>query len=103
MFQISCAGTTAVCRDICSQLACFHVDDDDLALCAAGLEDGEYYGNSICSQEEQNGCTPEGSPSPLAAQGQQQEQAAASASAAASQASANAAAEQQAQSDLSAL
>lgn len=64
---------------------------------------GEYYGNSICSQEEQNGWTPEGSPGPLAAQGQQQQQAAVSASAAAAQDSANAAAEQQAQSDISTL
>jgi hypothetical protein len=64
---------------------------------------GEFYGNSICSQEEQNGWTPEGSPGPLAAQGQQQEQAAAAASAAASRASANAAAEQQAQNDLGTL
>ena len=42
---------------------------------------GEFYGNSICSQEEKNGWTPEGSPGPLAAQGQLDEQAAASASA----------------------
>lgn len=65
------------------------------------------YGNSICSQEEQNGWTPEGSPGPLASQAQQQaqrqEQAQASASAAASQASANAASEQQAQNDLTTL
>jgi hypothetical protein len=67
------------------------------------VDGGEYYGNSICSQEEQNGWTPEGSPGPLAAQGQQQQQAAVSASAAAAQDSANAAAEQQAQSDISAL
>ena len=69
------------------------------------VEDGgsEIYGDSICSQEEQNGWTPEGSAGPLAAQAQQEEQAAASASAAASQASANAAAEQQAQSDIGTL
>ena len=64
---------------------------------------GQSYGDSICSQEEQNGWTPESSPGPLAAQAQQQVQAQASASAATSQASADAAAQQQAQSDLSAL
>jgi hypothetical protein len=68
---------------------------------------GQSYGDSICSQEEQNGWTPESSPGPLASQAQQQAeqqaQAQASASAAASQASANAAAEQQAQNDLSTL
>jgi chemotaxis protein histidine kinase CheA len=57
---------------------------------------GQMYGDSICSQEEQNGWTPEGSPGPLAAQAQQaaQQQAQASTSAAAAQASANAAAAQ---------
>jgi hypothetical protein len=86
--------------------------DDDTMEVSCDLTDGtqelyvmdggsEYYGNSICSDEEQNGWTPEGSPGPLAALGQQLEQAAVSASAAASQASANAAAEQVAQSDIS--
>jgi hypothetical protein len=64
-------------------------------------------GDSICSQEEQHGWTPEGSPGPLALQGQQQAaaqaQAQASASAAASQASADQAAQQQAASDLQTL
>jgi hypothetical protein len=68
---------------------------------------GQDYGDSICSQEEQNGWTPEGSPGPLASQAQQQAQqeaqAQASASAAASQASRDAAAQQQAQNDLSTL
>jgi hypothetical protein len=68
---------------------------------------GQMYGDSLCSQEEQNGWTPEGSPGPLASQAQQaaqaQAQAQASASAAASQASANAAAKQHAQNDLSTL
>jgi hypothetical protein len=68
---------------------------------------GQAYGDSICSQEEQNGWTPEGSPGPLAAraqqQAEQQAQAQASASAAASQASADTAAQQQAQNALSTL
>lgn len=68
---------------------------------------GMAYGNSICSQEEQNGWTPEGSPGPLAAQAQQAADqaasAAASVSAAASQASADADAQNQAASDLTAL
>jgi hypothetical protein len=63
----------------------------------------ESYGDSLCSQDEQNGWTPEGSPGPLAALGQQGQQAAVSASAAASQASADASAEQQAQTDVSTL
>lgn len=52
---------------------------------------GQMYGDSICSQEEQNGWTPEGSPGPLAAQAQQaarqqaQQQASASAAAQAQQ------------------
>jgi hypothetical protein len=55
---------------------------------------GQSYGDTICSKEEQNGWTPEGSPGPLAAQAQQeaQQQAQAAASAAAAQASASAAA-----------
>jgi hypothetical protein len=67
----------------------------------------EIYGNSICSQEEQNGWTPEGSPGPLAAQVQQAAQrlaqAQASASAASATASTDAAAQQQAQNDLTTL
>jgi hypothetical protein len=57
---------------------------------------GQMYGDDICSQEERNGWTPEGSPGPLASQAlqqaQQQAQAQASASAAAAQAQASAAA-----------
>lgn len=53
---------------------------------------GMTYGDSICSSEEQNGWSPEGTPGPLAAQEQAQAQANAdvSASAAAAQASASA-------------
>src|ERR1700678_19333 len=64
---------------------------------------GQSSGDSICSQEEQNGWTPESSPGPLAVQAEEQVQAQASASAVASQASANADAEQQAQSDVNTL
>ncbi|HEV3382746.1 MAG TPA: hypothetical protein VG142_17425 [Trebonia sp.] len=80
------------------------------------VEDGgdQTYGDTICSQEERNGWTPEGSPGPLAAQAQQdaQQQAQASASAAAAQASVSAAAtlaqeisegQQNLQSDISTL
>jgi hypothetical protein len=48
-------------------------------------EGGQSYGDSICSQEEQNSWTPESSPGPLAMQAQQQASANASASAAAAQ------------------
>jgi hypothetical protein len=75
---------------------------------------GQSYGNSICSQEEQNGWSPESSPGPLASLmqqvGQQQEQANASASAAQASASASAAqqqniaqAQQQLQNDITTL
>lgn len=68
---------------------------------------GQIYGNSICSAEEQNGWTPEGSPGPLAVQAEQaaqrQAQAQASASSASEQASTDAAAEQQAQNDVTTL
>jgi hypothetical protein len=75
---------------------------------------GQSYGDSICSQEEQNGWTPESTPGPLASDAQQgeQQQAQASASAAAAQASAAASAsqasanqqqEQNAQGDVSTL
>jgi hypothetical protein len=75
---------------------------------------GQSYGDTICSQEEQNGWTPESSPGPLAAQAQQeaQQQAQAAASASAAQASAAAAAnlaqeisqdQQNLQSDLGSL
>jgi hypothetical protein len=53
---------------------------------------GQSYGNSICSQEEQNSWTPESSPGPLATQAQQAAQSAAQASAAASSAAAQASA-----------
>lgn len=68
---------------------------------------GQSYADSICSQEEQNGWAPEGTPGPIAAQAQQQArqqaQAQASQSAAAAQASTDAAARQQAQNALSTL
>jgi hypothetical protein len=60
---------------------------------------GQSYGNSICSQEEQNGWTPESSPGPLAAQEQQAEQQQAQASASASAAAAQASASSQASTD----
>lgn len=76
--------------------------DDDTMAQACDLTDGtqelyvedggdQNYGDTICSQEERNGWTPENSPGPLAAQAQQaaQQQAQASASAAAAQASAS--------------
>jgi hypothetical protein len=61
---------------------------------------GMSYGDSICSQEEQNGWTPESSPGPLAVIEQQQGQAAASASASASAAASQAQAVSNAQSSL---
>ena len=68
---------------------------------------GMSYGDSICSQEEQNGWTPESSPGPLALLEQQQAQAAAgasaSASAAASQAQSVSSAQSSLASDVSAL
>lgn len=75
---------------------------------------GQIYGDSICSQEEQNGWTPESPPGALAARAQQaaRQRARASASAAAAQASASAAAaraqrvsqaQQNLQGDVSAL
>jgi hypothetical protein len=60
---------------------------------------GQTYGNSICSQEEQNGWTPESSPGPLAALEQQAEQQQAQASASASSAAAQASASSQASAD----
>jgi hypothetical protein len=71
---------------------------------------GQMYGDSICSQEEQNGWTPEASPGPLAAQAQQearqqaQQQASASAAARAQQEQAALSHDDQAlDSDVSAL
>jgi hypothetical protein len=68
---------------------------------------GMSYGNSICSQEEQNGWTPESSPGPMAVLEQQQAQAAAkasvSASAAASQAQSLSSAQSSLVNDVSAL
>jgi hypothetical protein len=60
----------------------------------------QFYGDSICSQEEQNGWTPESSPGPLAVIEQQQGEAAASASASASAAASQAQTVSNAQSSL---
>lgn len=61
---------------------------------------GMSYGDSICSQEEQNGWTPESSPGPLAVLEQQQARAAAGASASASAAASQAQSVSGAQSSL---
>jgi len=99
--QMVAPGSAGSADDETMQAACDLTDGtEELYVEDAG---GQSYGDGICSQEEQNGWTPESSPGPLAAQAQQQVQAQASASAAASLASANAAAQQQAQSDLSTL
>jgi hypothetical protein len=64
---------------------------------------GQMYGDSLCSQEEQNGWTPESSPGPIAAAAQRATQAQASASASASQAQAQQKQEQSAQDDVNTL
>lgn len=103
--QMAPPGSAGAADGEAMQQACDLTDGaEELYVEDAG---GQSYGDSICSQEERNGWTPESSPGPLASQAgqqaQQQAQAQASASASASQASADAAAQQQAQSDLTAL
>jgi hypothetical protein len=89
--------TMAVACDLTDGTQELYVED------AGGMDAG----NSICSQEEQNGWTPETSPGPLAlqmaAQGQQAAQAQASASAAASQQQAVDQAQQQLSNDIGTL
>jgi hypothetical protein len=99
--QMVAPGSAGTVDDETMQQACDLTDGtQELYVEDSG---GQSYGNGICSQEEQNGWTPESSAGPLAAQTQQEAQAQASASAAAAQASTDSAAQQQAQSDLTAL
>lgn len=92
--QLAAPGSAGNADQETMQQACDLTDGaQELYVEDAG---GQDYGDSICSQKEQIGWTPETSPGPLAAQVQQeaQQQAQASASAAAAQASASAAASQ---------
>jgi hypothetical protein len=83
--QLAVPGSQGSADDDTMQPACdLTADGQELYV-----EDGgsQQYGDSICSQEERNGWTPESSPGPLASQAQQeaQQQAQASASAALAQ------------------